>query len=114
MAADFRGLIETGDVFVSETSAGRLRGFIVFRREGRDMLLENVAVLPSFAGEGVGKGLIAFCEATAAQQNLSKVRLYTNQKMAENLAIYPRLGYVETGRRTEDGFNRVYFEKALA
>jgi hypothetical protein len=33
--------------------------------------------------------------------------------MTANLSIYPRLGYTETGRRTEDGFNRVYFEKTI-
>ncbi len=34
--------------------------------------------------------------------------------MTENLSIYPRLGYVKVGQRTEDGFKRIYFEKALA
>ena len=33
--------------------------------------------------------------------------------MTENLALYPALGYVETGRRVEDGFSRVYFSKRL-
>jgi hypothetical protein len=33
--------------------------------------------------------------------------------MTENQAIYARLGYRETGRRTEDGYQRVYMEKDL-
>ena len=37
----------------------------------------------------------------------------TNEKMTENLTLYPRLGYCEVARRTEDGFNRVYFQKTL-
>jgi hypothetical protein len=37
--------------------------------------------------------------------------LYTNEKMTDNLSIYRKLGYVEVARRTENGFNRVYFEK---
>ena len=45
--------------------------------------------------------------------SLNAVHLYTNEKMAENLLIYPKLGYTEVERRTEDGFNRVYFEKTL-
>lgn len=77
------------------------------------MFLENVAVTPAAAGHGIGKPLIRFCEDTARGQGLGRVRLYTNEKMAETLMIYPRLGYAEVGRRTEDGFNRVYFEKAL-
>ena len=41
------------------------------------------------------------------------MRLYTNEKMTANLSIYLRLGYTETGRRIEDGFKRVFFEKLL-
>jgi hypothetical protein len=33
--------------------------------------------------------------------------------MTENLAYYPRRGFVEIGRRVEDGFRRVYFSKQL-
>jgi hypothetical protein len=33
--------------------------------------------------------------------------------MTDNLSLYPHLGYAEVDRRTEDGFNRVYFEKDL-
>ena len=34
--------------------------------------------------------------------------------MTENLDFYPRLGYLETHRISEDGFDRVYFEKDLS
>jgi hypothetical protein len=33
--------------------------------------------------------------------------------MTENLAYYPRRGYVETHRTVADGFSRVYFSKRL-
>jgi len=90
--------------------SGAFQGFIVFYAEDGHILLENVAVLPSAAGRGVGKALIGFCEDTARRRGMN-VHLYTNEKMVENLSIYPKLGYVEVGRRSEDGFNRVYFEK---
>lgn len=113
MLADFPAQIAAGDVQVAVDGAGALLGFIVFRPEGGHMLLENVAVMPGAAGRGIGKALIARCEATARQLGLDSVQLYTNEKMVENLSIYPRLGYAETDRRTEDGFNRVYFQKPL-
>ena len=69
-------------------------------------------MLPSAAGRGVGKTLIGFCEDAARQRRMN-VHLYTNEKMTDNLSIYPKLGYVEVARRTADGFNRVYFEKTL-
>jgi hypothetical protein len=33
--------------------------------------------------------------------------------MTENLALYARLGWTETGRGGEGGFRRVHFEKRL-
>jgi GNAT superfamily N-acetyltransferase len=69
--------------------------------------------VPHAAGRGIGKALIAYCEDVARKRGVAAVRLYTNEKMAENLSIYDRLGYSEVERRTEDGFNRVYFIKRL-
>ena len=112
MVADFAAQIAAGEVYVATDDQGTFQGFIVFYAEEGHVLLENVAVLPRAAGRGVGKALIGFCEDAARQRGMN-VHLYTNEKMTENLSIYPRLGYVEVGRRSEDGFNRVYFEKIL-
>ena len=98
----------------ADGSQDAFQGFIVFVPDDGHMFLENVAVLPRAAGRGVGKAMIAFCEDKARRQGMTAVHLYTNEKMTENLSIYPRLGYVEVARRTEDGFNRVFFEKRLA
>lgn len=61
----------------------------------------------------MGKSLIAFCESAGHKRGMQAVQLYTNEMMADNLLIYPRLGYANVGQRTEDGFKRVYFEKLL-
>lgn len=61
--------------------------------------------------EGHGRCLI--CEDAARQCGMSGLHLYTNEKMTDNLSIYPKLGYVKVAQRTEDGFKRVYFEKTL-
>ena len=113
MIADFRSQIESGDVYVATGLDDNIQGFIVFFPQGDRMFLENVAVLPAMAGQGIGKALIQFCEDVAQQLGFGSVRLYTNEKMIENLSIYPRLGYIEVDRHTEDGFNRVFFEKML-
>lgn len=41
---------------------------------------------------------MTFAEEQATAHGLQEVRLYTNEKMHENLAIYARLGFEETGR----------------
>ncbi|MGC7837669.1 GNAT family N-acetyltransferase [Pseudomonas sp. L7] len=113
MQADYASQIAAGWVHVALDEQASLQGFIVFYPDDNHMLLENVAVLPSAAGRGVGKALINLCESRARQLGLNAVQLYTNERMTENLCLYPRLGYVEIARRSEDGFNRVYFEKKL-
>ena len=113
MVADFVAQIAAGMVYVATDDQAIFQGFIVFYAEEEHILLENVAVLPSAAGRGVGRALISFCEDAARQRGMNGVHLYTNEKMTDNLSIYPRLGYVKVAQRTEDGFKRVYFEKTL-
>lgn len=113
MIADFNALIASGFVYVVSDEQFEILGFVVFYPEGDRVLLENVAVKTTATGRGIGKLLIAFCENKARRFGASSIKLYTNEKMAENLSIYPHLGYRKTGRRAEDGFKRVFFEKAL-
>lgn len=113
MVADFGSLIASGSVYVAAGTDEEAIGFIVFYQNDDHVMLENVAVRSSAAGKGIGKRLIAFCEEQAKKSGVERIKLYTNEKMSENLTIYPHLGYRETDRRTEDGFNRVFFEKSI-
>lgn len=114
MTAQFDAQIAAGQVHVALDGAGSFLGYIVFYPDARGMHIESVAVLPGAAGRGVGKALVRFCEQEACRRNLGVVHLYTNEKMADNLQIYPHLGYTETSRRAEDGFRRVFFEKKIS
>lgn len=117
MVADFGEQITRGIVYVAETD-GEIVGYIVFYPQERaggenNLFVENIAVSPSVAGRGIGTALMNHAAACAKESGLSSIRLYTNAKMLENLRWYPKIGYRETGRVTEDGFDRVYFEKGL-
>lgn len=77
------------------------------------MLLDNIAVLPSMQGRGIGRALVRFAERTASDQGYGRIRLYTNAAMSENLQLYARLGYRETHRAEEGGFRRVFMDKQV-
>ena len=113
MTADYPRLIEGGDVWVAEAGED-IAGVLVVRPQKSSLFLENVAVAPRRQGTGVGRALIEFAEARARELGLSEVTLYTNERMTENLRLYPSLGYRETGRRQEEGFARVFFAKRVA
>jgi len=111
MTADYAALVAAGaaDVLLDDTPAGVL----VTVAEPDHLLIENVAVAPWAQGRGHGRRLLDYAEQRARSHGLTELRLYTNALMTENLALYPRLGYRETGRHTDNGFDRVYFTKAL-
>jgi ribosomal protein S18 acetylase RimI-like enzyme len=91
-----------------------LLAVLVMRRVEHAVFIENVAVRPSHQGQGLGRRLMAFAEDAARAAGLTELRLYTNELMVENIAFYSRLGYVETGRRLDAGFRRVFMRKTLA
>jgi N-acetylglutamate synthase-like GNAT family acetyltransferase len=112
MDADYAALIDAGRVTVAERD-GRITGILVLVPEEDHLLVENVAVDPAAQGSGLGRRLMAHAEERARILGLTELRLYTNEKMVENLAWYPRLGYTETERRVDSGFARVFFVKTL-
>jgi GNAT superfamily N-acetyltransferase len=112
MLDDYAARIAAGQAWVLE-AGGALVGALVLEDEPGALLLYNIAVAPSAQGAGVGRRLIAFTEAEARRRGYALLRLYTNELMVENVAMYPRLGFTEMHRGSEAGHRRVYFEKRL-
>jgi GNAT superfamily N-acetyltransferase len=112
MLADAGALVAAGEVWVAE-AGGFVKGVLVVRDAGRALLLESVAVAPDSQGRGIGRALVRWAEQLAADRGLGGIELYTNALMTENLAFYPRLGYEWAGRREQDGYDRVFFRKAV-
>jgi ribosomal protein S18 acetylase RimI-like enzyme len=112
MAADYAAAIRGGQAWVA-VEHDVIVGFVVLIAQPGHLFLENVAVLPSAQGRGVGARLLALAEDQAHRHDLGEIRLYTNQAMTENLAYYARHGYAETHRARQNGFQRVFFRKRL-
>jgi N-acetylglutamate synthase-like GNAT family acetyltransferase len=113
LTADYAALVGAGHVHVAE-HAGAVVGVLVLESYPDYLLVENLAVAPDTQGQGVGSTLLALAEQQAAAQGLSELRLFTHERMTDNLAYYPRRGYVETHRTDDGGFHRVHFAKSLA
>ena len=113
MLDDYARRIADEQVWMLEDE-GTLAGILVLEdAEGGALLLDNIAVAPNAQGKGHGRTLVAFAEAEARRRGHSQLRLYTHVRMTENLAIYSRLGFEETHRVTEKGYDRVYMTKRL-
>ncbi|KAL5340499.1 acyl-CoA N-acyltransferase [Aspergillus crustosus] len=76
--------------------------------------INNLVVDPSAQGKGYGRLLMRFAEERARDTGRGALELYTNVKMVENLEFYAKLGFLEVGRREEDGYERVFFKKDIS
>ena len=85
----------------------------MLRREPDHLLLDNIAVSPSQQRLGLGHRLLAFVEAEALRRGYREIRLYTHQTMVENQRLYASIGYEETGRGAEAGYDRIFMRKRL-
>jgi GNAT superfamily N-acetyltransferase len=112
LSADYETLVSAAACRVAATDE-RVVGLLVVWPHGEHLLIENLAVLPSAQGKGIGGLLLDRAEQEARQLGLDTVRLYTNAQMHENLAYYARRGFRETSRTGDTGFDRVFLEKRL-
>jgi ribosomal protein S18 acetylase RimI-like enzyme len=112
MGDDYDALIRAGRVHLIREE-GKILGLLVLLPEPDAMLLDNVAVDPSYQGSGVGRALLQWAEQAALDAGYSSIRLYTNEAMTENISLYSRIGYVETHRGEEKELKRIYMTKRL-
>lgn len=112
MTADYGSLVQTRNLYVLQAD-GAVLGAILLAKDGDSIKINNLVVDPVAHGRGYGRALMEYAEKMARDQGMTALTLFTNEKMHENIALYTRTGFVETGRKTEDGFNRVYFRKQL-
>ena len=113
MLDDYASLIDGGRVHVAERD-DLVQGVLVLIPHDEAMLLDNVAVAPQAQGTGLGRMMMEFAERAAIKAGYPAIMLYTNEAMTENIALYTRIGYVETRRVEEKGLRRVYMRKPLA
>lgn len=115
MDDDHAARIARGEQYVrdADDGSGGLAASIVLVDNGDHLVVNNVAVRPDLQGRGYGRALLAFAEAEARRRGLPEIRLHTNAAMADNIQMYPKLGYTETGRATRRGFSQVLFSKPI-
>ena len=113
MLDDYGTLIGAAAVHVLEEEDRTIAALIVLLPQPDHLLLDNIAVRPNRQGRGLGRQLIAFAEDEARRLGHGELRLYTHVKMVENIALYTRHGFAETGRGEEHGYARVFMAKRL-
>jgi ribosomal protein S18 acetylase RimI-like enzyme len=111
MKDDYASLVAEGRVAVAVD--GDIVGAIVSWVVDGDMYVDNIAVEPAAHGRGVGNLLLEHTVDEARRNGCERMWLYTNAVMKENVGFYERRGFVQYDRRIDEGFDRIFFERAL-
>jgi len=93
---------------------GQLVALIETAREADRFLIVNVAVSLAHQKRGLGRRLLAHAERLAVEAGYREIRLYTNSRMAENIALYKSLGYRVDREEPFATSIQVHMSKALA
>ncbi len=116
MGTDYSSWIDEGWVWIVESPLATI-GTLVLLPESDRLLIYSVAVAPEHQGRGHGRALMAFAEAQARRLGTSRIVLYTNEKMTENIQFYETLGYARYDRqphpRAADSWV-IYMEKTVS
>ena len=112
MVADYAAAVRDAETWVLD-DGGRVAGYLVLVYHDDHVLLDNVAVGPEHQGRGLGGRLLKYAEAQTIAKGLNEIRLYTNEAMTENQALYERIGYEETHRGGDGWVRRVFYRKFL-
>ncbi len=92
MTADYECAVVEHRVDLIE-GGGDLQALMETIVRPEDLLIVNVAVAPAHQGRGLGRQLLVHADRLAHEADRGLVRLYTNQRMTENIALYTRSGF---------------------
>ena len=100
LQADYAEVLRDYECWLTEPPGGVL----ILEPRADDLLVWSVAASPSAQGRGLGNRLLGFAERRARELGLRTIRLYTGEKLADNVAWYKRKGYVS--ERVEERADR--------
>jgi ribosomal protein S18 acetylase RimI-like enzyme len=110
MSADYAAIVAEGDTWLATNTDGHVVGALILRAGDDHLLIWSIAVATTHQGQGIGRFLLDWADEQAKARGKAELRLYTNERMTENQAIYERLGYVRT--RREERADRVLIHMA--
>ncbi len=112
MTADHAAAVRDHEVWVLD-DGGETIAVLELIDHDDHLFIENVAVQPQYQGMGLGRRLLDHAESVARARGRSEIRLETNERFVENLAIYRARGFEETGRTSLGGTAVVALRKRL-
>jgi ribosomal protein S18 acetylase RimI-like enzyme len=112
MNADHLANVDAGNVTVVEDH-GAIVAVLIAWPDGDSMYVDNMAVGPSAQGCGLGGAMLRLAADRGTAAGCTRLWLYTNAVMVDNVGFYERWGLHQYDRRNDQGFDRIFFERPL-
>jgi GNAT superfamily N-acetyltransferase len=113
LQADYGAILRSHEVWLAPGDAGP-RGALILQARPDHLLIWSVATAPAAQGQGLGRRLLDAAEARARRLGLSRLRLYTGEKLAGNVRWYHRHGFRLERVEALDDRRIVHMLKVLA
>jgi ribosomal protein S18 acetylase RimI-like enzyme len=97
MTLDYQTFLDKYQIWIAHQNEDPI-AFVMVLLEEDTLLIYSIATAPEHQGMGLGGHLMNHCERQAVEKGHHQIRLYTNEMMTRNLALYSELGYLETHR----------------
>jgi GNAT superfamily N-acetyltransferase len=102
LKADYAKVLSEYEVWLYE-NGGTAAGVLILEARPADLLIWSVATAPEARCGGLGNQLLAAAETRARQLGKRILRLYTGERLVDNVAWYQRRGYaIERTEATRD------------
>jgi N-acetylglutamate synthase-like GNAT family acetyltransferase len=92
LQVDYRDIVARMEVWLFERD-GALQGVLALEAEPDALLIWSVATSPEAQGVGLGNLMLDFAYARAREINRTTIRLYTGEKLRDNIGWYQRRGF---------------------
>src|SRR5262245_14306563 len=113
LTADYAEVMRTDETWVAEDDNSKLIGVLVLKPASDHLLIWSVAVAVELQRGGIGRRLLALAEREALRRGVPEIRLYTNEKMAENIALYERHDYAVSQREVREDRVLIHMSKKV-
>jgi RimJ/RimL family protein N-acetyltransferase/GNAT superfamily N-acetyltransferase len=109
---DYATLLGHYEAWVAEAQ-GALAGVLILDPQPDHVLIWSIATAPTAQKHGLGRRLLLAAEARARALGLDMMRLYTGEKLTENVRWYHRHGYVIERVEEWDDRRVVFMDKRI-
>ena len=112
LQVDYREIVARMEVWLFERDRS-LQGVLALEAEPDALLIWSVATAPDAQGVGLGNLMLDFAQARAREVNRTTIRLYTGEKLPDNIGWYQRHGFAIDRVETIIDRTIVYMSKRL-